>query len=452
MVKQDPKPTKKTPKSNTPDKISSSSSLEEEKPEDQTENQPNIKLIAIGDTLRSNAIKWAPAFRILILGMICSIALLSRVFSVIRYESIIHEFDPWFNFRATKILTEKGYYDFKYWIDKEAWHPLGRYSGHTLFPGLMLTAGAIHKFLNTLLIPIEIRNVCVFTAPLFSALTSILAYLLAYEISGKKEAGLFCALFMAVVPSYMSRSVAGSYDNEAVAIFAIVLCFYTFVRSIRTGTMFHGLISAFALYYMVLAWGGYVFVLGTVPIFVLATMIMGKFNIRVYVAYNIFYVIGSLYALTMPFVGIWQVWSSSEHLPSHVVFIIMQGYYFALFIKGNLSEQKYKFLSKVCFRIGAIACACGLIWVVVMGVTTWGHRILTLINPVYAKKHNPLVASISEHQSTAWGSFFFDLHFLLMFAPAGVYFLFKKQKNTNPKIFMGIYFVLSVYFSAIMIR
>ena len=32
----------------------------------------------------------------------------------------------------------------------------------------------------------------------------------------------------------MSRSVAGSYDNEGVSIFALVFCFYMFLKSVNT--------------------------------------------------------------------------------------------------------------------------------------------------------------------------------------------------------------------------
>ena len=53
--------------------------------------------------------KWKPAIRITILLLICSVATLVRIFSVIRYESIIHEFDPWFNFRATKFLVNNNF-------------------------------------------------------------------------------------------------------------------------------------------------------------------------------------------------------------------------------------------------------------------------------------------------------------------------------------------------------
>lgn len=39
--------------------------------------------------------------RVVILVLIAAAAVSARLFSVIRFESIIHEFDPWFNFRAT---------------------------------------------------------------------------------------------------------------------------------------------------------------------------------------------------------------------------------------------------------------------------------------------------------------------------------------------------------------
>lgn len=40
--------------------------------------------------------------RSFILFLICAVSFSIRLFSVLRYESIIHEFDPWFNFRSTK--------------------------------------------------------------------------------------------------------------------------------------------------------------------------------------------------------------------------------------------------------------------------------------------------------------------------------------------------------------
>lgn len=73
----------------------------------------------------------------------------------------------------------------------------------------MITAGLIHWILNTLNITVHIRDVCVFLAPTFSGLTSISTFLLTREL-WNQGAGLLAACFIAIVPGYISRSVAGS--------------------------------------------------------------------------------------------------------------------------------------------------------------------------------------------------------------------------------------------------
>ena len=59
----------------------------------------------------------------------------TRLFAVLRFESVIHEFDPYFNFRTTKYLTQEGFYSFHNWFDDRAWYPLGRIIGGTIYPG-----------------------------------------------------------------------------------------------------------------------------------------------------------------------------------------------------------------------------------------------------------------------------------------------------------------------------
>lgn len=39
----------------------------------------------------------------------------------VRYESVIHEFDPYFNFRTTKFLATEGFLDFLNWFDDRGW-------------------------------------------------------------------------------------------------------------------------------------------------------------------------------------------------------------------------------------------------------------------------------------------------------------------------------------------
>lgn len=65
---------------------------------------------------------------------ICIMAFAVRLFSVIKYESVIHEFDPYFNYRVTQYLTKNGFYNMWNWFDDRTWYPLGRVVGGTVYP------------------------------------------------------------------------------------------------------------------------------------------------------------------------------------------------------------------------------------------------------------------------------------------------------------------------------
>jgi len=62
----------------------------------------------------------------------------------------------------------------------------------------------------------------------------------------------------------------------------------------------------------------------------------------------------------------------------------------------------------------------------------------------------PIIASVSEHQPTAWPAFFFDLEMLIFFFPAGVFWCFREMRDEQ--VFIIIYSVLSAYFAGVMVR
>lgn len=66
--------------------------------------------------------------------LICVMAFSVRLFSVVKYESVIHEFDPYFNYRVTQFLTKEGFYNLWNWFDDRTWYPLGRVIGGTVYP------------------------------------------------------------------------------------------------------------------------------------------------------------------------------------------------------------------------------------------------------------------------------------------------------------------------------
>ena len=91
------------------------------------------------------------------------------------------------------------------------------------------------------------------------------------------------------------------------------------------------------------------------------------------------------------------------------------------------------------------------VYLTVSGNTKWSGRSMTLLDPTYAKKYIPIVASVSEHQPTSWSNYFFDLGYILFFIPAGYWFCLKEEV-TYGKIFLAMWGVLATYFSCVMIR
>jgi len=388
--------------------------------------------------------------RVVILCCIAGAAIASRLFSVIRFESIIHEFDPWFNFRATKYLVANGFYKFWDWFDDRTWHPLGRVTGGTLYPGLMVTSGAIYHALRALTIPVDIRNICVLLAPAFSGLTAFAAYLLTNEMTTSPSAGLLAAAFMGIAPGYISRSVAGSYDNEAIAIFLLVFTFYLWIKALKLGSMLWGALCALFYGYMVASWGGYAFITCILPLHAFVLICMGRFSNRLYVSYTTWYALGTLASMQIPFVGFLPV-KTSEHMPALGIFGFVQLVGFIQYVRSAISGKQFQ-----TFVITILAAAIGLgvgglVLLTSMGyIAPWSGRFYSLWDTGYAKIHIPIIASVSEHQPTAWPAFFFDLNMLIWLFPAGVYLCFQDLRDEH--VFVVVYALFGSYFAGVMVR
>ncbi|XP_051152496.1 dolichyl-diphosphooligosaccharide--protein glycosyltransferase subunit STT3A [Andrographis paniculata] len=391
-------------------------------------------------------------FSFFILLLIGVIAFSIRLFSVIKYESVIHEFDPYFNYRVTQFLTKSGVYDFWNWFDDRTWYPLGRVIGGTVYPGLTLTAGTIWRVLHALNIPLSVETVCVFTAPIFSAFASWATYLLTKEIKGA-GAGLTAAALLAMVPSYISRSVAGSYDNEAVAIFALIFTFYLYVKTVNTGSLFYATLNAIAYFYMVCSWGGYTFIINLIPMHVLLCIVTGRYSPRLYIAYAPFVILGTLLAALVPVVG-FNALMTSEHFASFLVFIILHVVALVYYIKGILSPQMFKVAVTLVVSVGLIICFAVLAVLVALVASSptkgWSGRSLSLLDPTYASKYIPIIASVSEHQPPTWPSYFMDINVLAFLVPAGIIACFLPLSDASA--FAVLYIVTSVYFSGVMVR
>jgi dolichyl-diphosphooligosaccharide--protein glycosyltransferase len=354
-----------------------------------------------------------------------------------------------FNYRATAHMVENGFYNFLNWFDERAWYPLGRIVGGTVYPGLMITSGGIHWLLHLLNIPVHIRDICVFLAPIFSGLTAISTYLLTKEL-WSAGAGLFAASFIAIVPGYISRSVAGSYDNEGIAIFALQFTYYLWVKSVKTGSVFWAASAALSYFYMVSAWGGYVFIINLIPLHVFVLLIMGRYSPRLFTSYTTFYILGLVCSMQIPFVG-FQPIRTSEHMAASGVFVLLFAVAALKHMQTILSKQEFRKL----FIIGGLSAAAIVFGTVVLltlagVIAPWSGRFYSLWDTGYAKIHIPIIASVSEHQPTTWFSFFFDLHILVCTFPVGLWYCIKKINDE--RVFVVLYAISAVYFAGVMVR
>ena len=330
----------------------------------------------------------------------------------------------------------------------------------------MVTSGAIYHLLRLLSLPVDIRNICVLLAPGFSGLTAFAAYLLTNEMSDSSSAGLLAAIFMGISPGYISRSVAGSYDNEAIAIFLLVFTFYLWIKAVKTGSAMWGALCALFYGYMVSAWGGYVFITNLLPLHVFVLICMGRYSPRLYVSYSSWFALGTLASMQVPFVGFLPI-RSSEHmsalgksqprssqqftLTELGVFGLLQLVAFVDFIRQQVPSKQFQTLLRgLVFAVFGLSMGFLVLLTVSGTIAPWSGRFYSLWDTGYAKIHIPIIASVSEHQPTAWPAFFFDLNMMIWLFPAGVYMCFQNLKDEH--VFVVIYAVLSSYFAGVMVR
>ena len=257
------------------------------------------------------------AAQIFALYTICGWAVDIRMHAVRNYGRVIHEFDPWFNMRATQYLYDNGWEKFATWYDYKVWYPVGRPVGATIYPGMQVTAVAIHEAIRVMDNDVSasifsalgmpnhfheimtsetgsLNDVCVLMPAGFGAIACLLTFAFANECTGSVNSGIAAAAVMSVLPAHLMRSVAGGFDNESIAVSAIVCCFYLWCRSLRTPDSWKifGPLCGLSYFFMVATWGGYIMVLNLIAVHAAFTVAIGRYSSSLHRAYSLFFIIG----------------------------------------------------------------------------------------------------------------------------------------------------------------
>ena len=124
---------------------------------------------------------------------------------------------------------------------------------------------------------------------------------------------------------------------------------------------------------------------------------------------------------------------------------------FVEFIRQQVPSKQFQTLLRgLVFAVFAVSMGFLVLLTVSGTIAPWSGRFYSLWDTGYAKIHIPIIASVSEHQPTAWPAFFFDLNLMIWLFPAGVYLCFQNLRDEH--VFVVIYAVLSSYFAGVMVR
>ena len=316
----------------------------------------------------------------------------------------------------------------------------------------------------------SLNDICCYIPAWFGVLTTIITGLIAYECtipinanqhlisylfnsynsntgSAKlsKQPYLECCimtmLMMSIVPAHLMRSMGGGYDNESVAVTAMVLTFYCWIRSLRAtntvvSTMGIAILTGLSYFYMVAAWGGYVFVLNLIGVHAAVLVGLGRFTNKTYLAYSLFYVIGTALAIQVPVVG-YAPLKSLEQLGPCVVFLAYQ----LLFVTEQMIQLKRKSSTKPVtwiqamtiraqvFSVTAVVC---IVLAMIMLPTGYFGPISSRVRGLFVKHTktgNPLVDSVSEHKPASARAYFDYLHHISSIAPIGYVLVARSEER-----------------------
>jgi Uncharacterized membrane protein, required for N-linked glycosylation len=147
----------------------------------------------------------------------------------IKYGFYLNEFDPYFDYRATKYIVDNGLDAYLKWHDNMSWYPEGRNIPETSQVGLHITAAYLYKIFGgnssildfTILLPVVVGS-----------LTTIVVFALVRSLGGT-TAGLFSALLIAFTPAIIQRGNLGWFKSEPLGLFFALLALYLLISALK---------------------------------------------------------------------------------------------------------------------------------------------------------------------------------------------------------------------------
>jgi len=412
----------------------------------------NTKLFSVGDF----------DFRLQHLLIIGILAIAVTTTALIRaqpamYGFELHEFDPFFNYRATEFLVNNGYDAYLEWHDDKSWHPFGRDVSATSQVALHLITASMYNAFGggsslydfTIIFPLAMTSI-----------TAVFVFALVRVIGGT-TAGLIASLMFAIALPVAHRALIGWFKSEPLGLCLGIIGLYLFLSAIKINKdkvsfikmIFGGIFLSLGLS----AWGGAQFFVLPLSVFFIALPFFTKDNKFLLWAIPIFSASFLLTTLLFERPGTHFVVGYGTFLvlaPTALMIIIIIIQKFSSLTNRNRNPLIVLAIF-VSLIIGIFATADVTEGNLFSGaIDLPSVRYFNALNP-FMTQEDPLIASVSEHLATDLYELFRSLSIFIIFGLIGGWLLFSyKTKDSNSlipnhmKAFALIFGLLAVYTSS----
>ncbi|NHJ21176.1 MAG: hypothetical protein EAX91_09550 [Candidatus Lokiarchaeota archaeon] len=385
----------------------------------------------------------------LALFFVIFLAIYIRLSPIASDNSLIKAFDPWIQYYNANYLSTHSIFDYFHWHDFKSWFPQG-YNRANLRPGLTFTVVAIYQFINSIGIPVSLYDVC-FYFPAFMGGASVFAIYLVGKEALDRRCGLIAAFFLAFNPGFMQRTTAGFFDNETIGVFATLMTFYFFIKTIRTGKIVNSFLGGLFLGYLSLSWGGFNFTYMILPLVCGIIILLKKYTPNLLIAYVGTEGIGLLiYALSIKFP--YGKFFTTLELGGIFYFSIFLLVFHLLYTHRDSISRFYNGLINFIKwgLIPGVLVIAGVIWIAPDLIPFgFGARLTSVLSPMLRDSIS-IVASVAEHMPSSWSVFYYNTLIPLMLLPLGLFFLFKRGNVAD--VLLLVFLILIFYFTGSMIR
>jgi dolichyl-diphosphooligosaccharide--protein glycosyltransferase len=359
-----------------------------------------------------------------------------------KYGYYLNEFDPYFDYRATKFIVDNGLDAYWQWHDTMSWYPEGRDVPGTSQAVLHITAAYLYQAFGR---GMSLIDFTIAFPAIMGALTVIAVFALV-RVLGGTSAGMFSALMMAFSPAIIQRGNLGWFKSEPLGLFFGILAMYLFISAIKHKEIKYAIAKAIAggliLGLANGSWGGIQYFSIPISLFFIALPFFRRdLTIPMYVAIA-FTAFTLITAAAFPRPGV----SFVLGLPGLAMMAGTAFLVIAFFVK-KISRPMVQ-TRNVAFVLIAFV-AIGMAFIVAGPYVSPSFRYLNAINP-FIGSIDPLVESVAEHFTPTVADYFVDFSVLLMFAGLGGWLAFRRRNDTA--IFALLIGITGVYVSATFAR